>query len=160
MENELNQIAIVNDEEGKLLGLLTSRTASYCSVKPTTDDQKTALFNATNTPTGRLADMINLNICVTDVYMEVVTCVDQATGKETKVPRIVFLCSNGESYQAASKGILQATAKLFQAFGEPTWAVPIIIQPYQITRSVGGQTHNVLSFRVLGRHQEEVKAKK
>lgn len=140
-------------EDNNITLALTSRKTTFCSYVPTTDEGRVALFNATTSPDGRLAEMINLVIAVRDIFAEEVTC-RKDDGTMEKAPRIVVIADDGKSYQAVSQGILNAFTMLFNAFGPPTWEDPICIQPFMITKTAGGQTRNILSFKVLGRKSQ------
>ena len=49
---------------------LQSHPNSYCSIKPTTTEEKKALYNMMNSSDERLADCINQVIKVKDLYIE------------------------------------------------------------------------------------------
>lgn len=145
MENELIMM-----DEGGITATLTARKTVFCSYKANTDDERIQLFNMTTCPDQRLAEMINLVIPVRDIFAEEVRC-RKEDGSFEMAPRIVVIADNGKSYQAVSQGVLNAFTMLIASFGEPTWDDPICIQPYQISKTAGGQTRNILSFKVLGR---------
>lgn len=135
MENEIVVKEMVNDEDDRLIAHLTdNRKVQYCSVIAKTQEEKIALFNAQNNPDHRLADMINIPLEITDVYAEVVDCVNKETGEVTKCPRIVLIDKDMVSYQAVSKGIFNSVSKLIAVFGNPHWDTPIVVVPTQITK--------------------------
>ena len=103
--------------------------------------------------------MINLVIPVKDIFAEEVHCRKEDGSLET-APRIVVIADDGKSYQAVSQGVLNAFTMLIASFGPPTWDDPICIQPYQISKTAGGQTRNILSFKVLGRKSKLPKSPK
>lgn len=116
--------AEVMEMEG-IKGQLVGVADQYCSIKPNTKEQKAMIYRAMNNPDKRLADMINMEIAVTDMYCEVVQLADQNTGEIVNMPRIVLIDENGVSYQCVSKGIFSSVRKLIGLYGEPTWHEPI-----------------------------------
>ena len=61
-----------------------------------------------------------------------------------KVPRIVLIDADGDTYQAISVSVMNNIQRLFKMFGAPTWepALPIEVQQ----RSVG--TNRIYVFNV------------
>lgn len=119
-----------------LVDLQTAETC-YCSMTPATQEERKALYNAVNAPTHRLSEYIGQEIRVSDVYVEIVTLTNEATGEVTKAPRIV-LFGDGESWTCTSTGIFGALKKLFGVFGTPdTWGEPLTLRVKQIERGNG-----------------------
>ena len=141
MENEktfdlaVANTEVRNDDNTMLIADLTSRTTQYCSMTATTEDEKAQLFNATNNPDFRLADMINTVISVKDVFVEAVECTNRETGERTACPRIVLIDVDGKGYACVSLGIFSAIKKLFGIYGEPcTWKTPLKVVVKQVTK--------------------------
>lgn len=128
------QNMVYADEGFNLEVDMTTAKTQYCSMRAETPEEQTQLFNAMNNPDKRLADCINKQIAVKDVYVEVVTCTNQETGEQTPAPRIVLIDEDGVSYQCVSIGIYSAIKKLIQVFGEPTWKTPVKVEVVQITK--------------------------
>lgn len=125
----------VNDDDSSLIVDLTSRTMQYCSMMATTREEKAKLYNATNNPDFRLADMINMRIELKDVYVEAVQCINKETGAMNTCPRIVLIDKDGVGYQCVSIGVFSAIKKMFGIYGEPQeWEEPIPIMVKQITK--------------------------
>lgn len=118
---------------------------SYCSLKPTDDQSRKMIVNAMLNPDKSLAEMINLEIAIKDVYVETVTMTDDKGGVQL-MPRIVLIDENGVSYQCVSKGIYGTLKKLVQMYGEPTWKTPIHVRVLQKQTRNG---YSVLSLMVL-----------
>lgn len=134
------------DDSGMMIVNLTSAKTSYCSYVAETEEQKATLFKVMNNPEKRVADCINEVISVKDVYCEVVECKNKETGEITKCPRIVLIDSDGNGYQAVSRGVFGALSKLFQVYGEPhTWEHPIDLKVKQISKD----TNKILTFEVV-----------
>lgn len=83
---------------------LRGEEISFCSFVPDSKEGQAILFKAMNNPTNRISDMINKQICVKDVYCEVVQ-VTNAQGEVSMQPRTVLIDMNGDSYQCVSTGI-------------------------------------------------------
>lgn len=112
---------------------LNAQNNSYCSIKPTTDDEKKALFNMMNSSDERLADCINKVINVKDIYIESVE-VKNEEGVPAIAPRIILMDTDGRTYASVSIGIYNSLRKLIQVFGEPTWANGIAVKVVQHTK--------------------------
>lgn len=134
MENQLMEYGFEKD----FVGELTSREATFCSLNPTTDEERTKLFNAMNNPEKRLGDEINMTIIAKDLYCEVVRVnnVDQKTGEVTQsvLPRIVIIDDKGIGHQCVSIGIYSAMKKLISLFGPPTWEKGLKLKVKQISK--------------------------
>lgn len=112
-------------------------SANYSSLKAGTLKEKAALFNAMSNPNHKVGDYINKSIRVKDVYVEIIDLTDEDTGEVTNAPRIVLIDTDGDSYQAVSKGIFSALSRAIQVFGEPTWddGLPIMIRQISLGKN-------------------------
>lgn len=112
-------------------------STAYCSLKSGTMKEKAALFNAMSNPNHKVGDFINQTIRVKDVYVETIELVDDETGEVVTAPRIVLIDTNGQTYQAVSKGIFTALSRLIKTFGEPTWdeGLPCIVRQISLGRN-------------------------
>lgn len=122
------------DEDSSFVADLTTRQTTFCSIVAKTVQEKALLFKAMNNPEKRLGDCINMKIMAKDLFCEVVTCINQQTGKMQDCPRMVIIDENGVSYQAVSLGVYSGIKKLIQVFGEPTWEEPLPLVVKQITK--------------------------
>lgn len=122
------------DEDSSFVADLTTRQTTFCSMVAKTVQEKALLFKAMNNPEKRLGDCINMKIMAKDLFCEVVTCINQQTGKMQDCPRMVIIDENGVSYQAVSLGVYSGIKKLIQVFGEPTWEEPLPLVVKQITK--------------------------
>lgn len=113
MEERKNELIV--DDGMNLVADLTSADMSYCSMVPKNDAEKKALFKAMNNPDGRIADCINMDIKVKDIYVEKVNCINRETGEVSVCPRIVFIDTDGKSYQCVSIGMYSAVKKINKA---------------------------------------------
>ena len=127
--------SMVNDDDARFIVDLTTRATQYCSMKADNEKDKAALFNATNNPDCRLADMINMDINVKDVFVEAVHCTNRDTGEVNVCPRVVLIDDKNVGYQCVSIGVFSAIKKLFGIYGEPMyWNAPIKMKVKQITK--------------------------
>lgn len=135
----------VTDERNTLMDLSTAQV-SYSSWKPQTMEEKAVFFNAVNSSSKRLKEMVNTKINLKHVYAETVDFINQETGVVTSGVRIVFIDDKGVSYQAASKGIFSSLKKLFTIYGTPdTWDKPVPIKIKEVSK---GANRNVLIFEI------------
>ena len=124
-----------SDEGFSLVADLTSAQLAYSSLDPQTDEEKAALYNATNNPEKRLADCINMTINMKNLYIEVVQCTNEETGEVTACPRVVILDEKNVGYQCVSVGVYSAIKKIVQIYGPvDMWTKPIKIMVKQITK--------------------------
>lgn len=123
-----------SDEGFNVMVDMTTAKTQFCSMVADTDKARAQLFNAMNNPDERLADCINKQINMKDLYVEVVNCTNEETGETTACPRIVIIDDKNKSYQAVSIGIYSALKKIIQVFGAPTWTTPVPIEVKQITK--------------------------
>lgn len=142
--NDLMKVA----DEGNFVMDLASKKSSWSSLTPKTHEDKVKFFNAVNMPTKRLKEMINMEVEISHVYAEMIDFIDKDTGEASPGVRMVFISPNGESYQAASKGVYSCTQKLFTIFGTPdTWKKPVKIRPKEVSKAAD---RNVLVFEIVG----------
>ena len=127
MELSKNELAVeeTTKEPVSMLSVLTSTTQSFCTLVPKTEEEQMLMFNIMNQPDKKLADCINMDIELANVYAEIVEVTDEQTGEVEQAPRIVLIDKDNVSYQTVSKGILNTLAKIFQVFGTPDkWSTP------------------------------------
>lgn len=112
-------------------------SATYSSLKAGTLKEKAALFNAMSNPNHKVGDYINRSIRVKDVYVEVIELNDEDTGETIQAPRVVLIDTDGDSYQAVSKGVFSALSRAIKVFGEPTWddGLPIIVRQLSLGKN-------------------------
>ena len=94
---------------------------SYSSLTAVSAKEKAKLYNIMSNPTHKVGDFINKTIQVKDIYVETIELEDEDTAETVTAPRIVLVDTEGESYQAVSKGVFSALARIIKIFGEPTW---------------------------------------
>lgn len=113
MSNELAISTIMNEQPGTTL----------CSIvaKPGDKQAAKAIFNAMNNPTYKVSDFINKEICVENVLIEVNDVLNEESGELDRVPRTVLIDTDGNSYQATSKGIFTSIKNAYMAFGNAPW---------------------------------------
>lgn len=126
--------AIADDFIGELID--SSRVTQFCSITANTQKEKLRLYNVMNTPDERLAECVNKELHITDVFVEVVQIRSETTGEINSCPRIILVDKDGKSYVAVSIGVFNSLKKLMSAFGVPRWNEPVIIIPKQIKKGI------------------------
>lgn len=125
-----------------------SMASMFCSVDNSNREGQMIIYNAINSPTGRLGDMIGKIINVKDVIAEPTVIYN-----EEQVPietiRLTLITDDNNSYTCVSTGIYNAVKKLIAVFGMPTWTDPLPLEIKQILRqSKSGQPRNVLTLQL------------
>lgn len=144
-ETEKNELALTDDGRYELN--FESAQKTYCSLIPTTEEEKIILFNAINSPDKALLECVNLEIEIRDIYAETIEFINRDTGEPTPGIRIVLISSDGTAYQTCSKGVFSAISKLLKIMGEPrTWKAPIKIRPKSIKKAAD---YNLLTFDIV-----------
>lgn len=94
-----------------------------CTIPADPNDRKTMakIFKALNDPTHRVADFINKEIPVENILIEAADILNDETGEISRVPRVVLITPEGESYQAVSMGMFNAVKNAFRCYGEAPW---------------------------------------
>ncbi len=112
-------------------------SSSYSSLRSGTVKEKAALYNAMSNPTHKVGDYINKTIMVKDIFVELIELEDEDTHENVTAPRIVLVDTEGETYQAVSKGIFNALQRLIQTFGEPTWddGLPLLVRQISLGKN-------------------------
>lgn len=141
MENLNNELMVTNngafaitEEVGFVAQLSDQKNVSFCSMSAGTPEEKVQLFNAMNNPAKAIKECVNMELKIKDVFVEVVTCINEQTGEAKECPRIVLIDENGVGYTAVSLGVFSSLKKIFQVFGFPTWDTPITIVPKVISK--------------------------
>lgn len=142
-ENQNTSLQVFNDDTG-LIGELTTRSAQFCSFTAETREEKALMFKAMNNPDRRLADCINQEISLVDIFCETVG-IKQDDGSTVMCPRVVLIDNERISYQCVSIGVMNALRKLISVYGLPTWQEPIKIMP----RGIKKNKFTILTFDVV-----------
>lgn len=141
-----NELMNMTDDNNYELDFASAKK-SYCSWNPKTQEEKVAFFNAVNSPSKRLKEMINMEVQISHIYAETIDFIDKESGEVTPGVRMVFISPDGTSYQASSKGVFSSVSKLLKIFGQPaTWKKPVTIRPKEVSR---GADRNVLVFDIV-----------
>ena len=119
---------------------------SFFSGSVKTAEEKKLITNAMNNPDGRLADFVNKEIAVKDLYVEKVEMANQETGELQTCPRIVLIDKDGRSYGCVSFGILGSLKKIMSVYGAPTWEDPVTVMPVFINK---GNDRRILTLQIV-----------
>lgn len=146
----------------------TAAAGFYCSKQIITDEDKKAVYNATNGAAKALREAINVKIALKDIYIEPVTMEKtDANGnpvyatnesgepildefgepivKTDIAPRIVLFDADGTTYGCVSNGVYNSLKKLCNLMGTPdTWEKPVVIIP----KLVSNGKNQVLTFNL------------
>ena len=124
MMNEMNNAVVVKEDVAgtDLLEQLNNPNESfYCSIQDDgTRKSKVAIYNAIQTPDGKIADHINQVLEVVNVVAHPVTLTDEETGELFTALRTVLVTKDGKSYEAVSGGIANAISRIMSIVGPPT----------------------------------------
>lgn len=134
-----------NDDNEDYIVNLTSAKRSYSSLPTNTMEEKAIAYNAMNNPAHRISEMINREICIKDIYVETVECVNEKDGTVAVCPRIVLVDTNGEAYSCVSVGMFGSLEKLIRVYGEPTWTDGILVE---INQNKTRRGMNILTLKV------------
>lgn len=145
MSEKKNEIMTQEQAQG-LAAVFGGVGANYFSGSVKTPEDKKRLVNAMNNPDKRLADMVNTEIPVKDLYVEQVEMANQETGELQTCPRIVLIDADGVSYGCVSYGVLGSLKKIMAVYGQPTWEEPVVVKPVFITK---GNDRRILSLLLV-----------
>lgn len=115
-----------------IIGEINETKQVYCSFEPTTIEEKKMLFNAVNSTPEYLKDHVNEVIVINHIYAEQVNIVDENSGENIMIPRIVIIDNNGIGYGCASFGIFNSIKKLIGIMGAPTPNNPYNVKIKQV----------------------------
>lgn len=102
-----------------------------------TKKEKALFYNAVENPTRKVADLINQEITITNVYMEKAHYIDDE-GIVTDGVKTVLIDENGEGILANSIGIVKAVYSIFSVFGMPDeWDEPMKVKVKQVETKRG-----------------------
>ena len=141
-----NKELITQEQAQGLQAVFGGIGANYFSGSVKTPEEKKMLVNAMNNPDNRLADFVNTEIAVKDLYVEQVEMVNQETRELQVCPRIVLIDKDGKSYGCVSYGILGSLKKIMSVYGQPTWEDPVVVKPVFITK---GNDRRILSLLLV-----------
>lgn len=127
-------IAVINEYPDFVAELESTTTQMFCTFDAKTKEERAVLFKGMNDPDVRLADIVNEEICIKDVYAETIRLTNEETGESTVAPRIVLFGCDGTSYQCVSLGVMSALKKLFMVYGMPTWENGINVKVKSINK--------------------------
>lgn len=133
MAENVNGLATIDVKDA----MSAQGSSAYSSMRSGTLKEKAALYNAMSNPTHKVGDYINQTIRVKDIYVESIELTDEDTGEVQIAPRIVLIDTNGDSYQAVSRGVFNALQRLIRLFGEPTWddGLPVKVRQISLGRN-------------------------
>lgn len=121
--------AFASKEEGIVYSSLTANNIA---------EQK-ALYKIINTD-EKLADMINREIDIKDLFIENVSIVDDDTNEVAIQKRAIVVAKDGKAYSAVSSGLINSLLKMIRIFGAPTWNDEMRVMVKQVKTKRGRNT--------------------
>lgn len=111
------------------LAIMQTNNNVYCSVKPTTLEDKKKLYNAIENCDVVLNDIEGTTIEVKDVFIQEYPRKDKDTGEPiSNGHRTILFDTQGKTYVTASNYFFVSIAKILNSFGTPdTWEQPLKI---------------------------------
>lgn len=110
---------------------------SLCTMTTETTAEKKVFFNAVQNPSSKVADYINQEIVIKDVYMEKAFYED-GDGGMTEGVKTIIITPEGQGILANSNGIAKSIFALFDIFGMPAeWDEPITVTVRQVEVPAG-----------------------
>lgn len=100
----------------------------YCSMQAETQADRLAIYDAVSNSES-LDGMVGKVIAITDVVIQPVEMVDNATGEVRTMNRIVLICEDGKAYGCTSSGVETSIKNLFGIVGMPPWNPAIKMVP-------------------------------
>lgn len=101
------------------------------SLDMSTDEGFAKAFNATMAGDHKVEDCIGDTITLVDFYVEACDTVNEQTGEVEKMPHVVLIAEDGQTYEAFSVGMYTATSRLMtalEASGRDLHTAPIQIE--------------------------------
>lgn len=144
-KNVAEQTSLMVAEETGFIGELQESKQMFCSVDITKDENKQFAFNLMNTADKRIRDCVNEVINLKDVFVEVVTLMNDKTGELVDCPRVVIADDKQVTYQCVSVGFYNGLKKLIAIYGLPTYVKPIPIKIKQISKG----EKQILTFELI-----------
>lgn len=112
--------------------------------QPEGENEMVAMVNAVNSPTHKIADMVNMEINVVNFYVEKTQINND--GVMVDAFRTVLVDDNGESFGAVSTGVVNSLKNIVSFLGMPNiWARPLTVRVKEI--NIG--TNRVLSLQLV-----------
>ena len=117
MSNE-NMIATMdNNPMDVFSSTLEKMGDAYTSIDLSVPENKVKLYNAINTPSERITDIINKPIKMVDAVTIPSQVVDEKTGEARYIVRSIIIDNEGNTYTASSNGLHNSLRNLLAIFG-------------------------------------------
>lgn len=116
-------------------------SATLTFTDPSTNEERSELFNALSAKSTNISEMIGKIINLTNVVFQGRNFIDEDTGEFRKAMRVIFIADDGEVYHSYSSGVLNSVKTFIGVYGTPdTWEQPIPVTVERVTLRNGGQT--------------------
>lgn len=106
------------------LKTINSENPVFCAVAPQTEEEKVALYNAVQNPTGGVEDILGEVKSLINARGEYKRYIDD-DGEVQEYVQLLLIFDDGTCYKTGSRGILYALNDMFNIFGTPDcWSEP------------------------------------
>lgn len=95
------------------------------SLDLTQPNNRVKLLNALQDCDGKLTELVNTLLKVTDYVAHEVDITSKETGEVATCTRLVLIDDHGETYQCVSSTLLRSIQTVAYAFGPPPWIPPL-----------------------------------
>lgn len=121
-----------------------NETTMVLGKQPEGENEMVAMVNAVNSPSHRIADMVNMEINVVNFYVEKTQINND--GVIVDAFRTVLIDDNGESFGAVSVGVVNSLKNIVSFMGMPNiWERPLTVRVKEINTG----TNRVLSLQLV-----------
>lgn len=91
------------------------------SIQATDRKSSVALYNAMNSGDNALADMVGIELEITDFVAHTVQLRDEVTKQPVDALRVVLIDKEGKAYHAISEGVVSSMQKIIGIVGPAPW---------------------------------------
>lgn len=137
----------MSENNSEIMKANVSMDNSYCSIVPSTQEEKVKLFNALEACDAKLNDEVGQILKIKDVYVNEYQKVDTNTGEPRKAHRTILFDENGKTHVTASNYFYISLMKLMSIWGDPSkWVEPMAVK---ITKKSVKNGMQALSLQIV-----------
>lgn len=134
------EIAVVKPSLGEIAFLAPEKIGVWATFNLSTEAGIKAAYNARIAPDFRVEEVLGSEIEVEHVVVHSAVKVDDESGEEVALARVILVSPDGSTYACASKGLLRDLADLMAIRGNPPWHPPVKVIPTQVPTRRGYRT--------------------
>lgn len=128
--------------------LVNEENPVLTSMQAVSMEDKKRFYNAINSPTGDIKDIVNNEVTMTDFHMGYEEKINE-DGEFYKSVKTTIVLDDGRSYSTTYKSFAKSLIQLMQIFGTPENWENHVIRIKIRTVSYGGGMHDGLTIDVL-----------